>query len=172
MSSPTSHFETARFAGYQGAIAARNILLPLSDPGVLSEVPTTTFTSPEVASVGYSEAAAKEMFGEGSVLVSKMDLEEVDRAVCEGETKGFLKVIYRKRGGQILGATIMAPVAGELISEIVVAMKAGMSFPNMAKAIHPYPSYAIALQIMASKAYYKDVEKYRGVYDFLKWLGL
>jgi pyruvate/2-oxoglutarate dehydrogenase complex dihydrolipoamide dehydrogenase (E3) component len=159
-------------SGYQGAIAARNILLPLSDPGVLQDIPATTFTSPEVASVGYSEAAAKKEFGENAVAVSKMDLSEVDRAVCDGETKGFLKVIYKKRGGKILGATIMAPVAGELISEIVVAMKAGMSFPDLAKAIHPYPSYAIALQIMASEAYYENVGRYRAIYDFLKKLGL
>jgi pyruvate/2-oxoglutarate dehydrogenase complex dihydrolipoamide dehydrogenase (E3) component len=122
--------------------------------------------------VGYSEAEALKKFGEDAIVVSKMYLEEVDRAVCDGETKGFLKVIYRKRGGKILGATIMAPVAGELISEIVVAMKAGMPFPSLAKAIHPYPSYAIALQIMASKAYYEDVGKYLGILAFLKRLGL
>ena len=117
-------------------------------------------------------AEEKEEFGEDAVAVSKMNLDEVDRAVCDGETKGFLKVIYKKRGGKILGATIMAPCAGELISEIMVAMKAGMSFPNLAKAIHPYPSYAIALQMMASEAYYEEVGKYRGIYDFLKRLGL
>jgi pyruvate/2-oxoglutarate dehydrogenase complex dihydrolipoamide dehydrogenase (E3) component len=167
-----STFHGLILVGYQGAIAARNILLPLSDPGVLREIPATTFTSPEVASVGYSEAEAKMKFGENAIVVSKMDLSRVDRAVCDGESKGFLKVIYKKRGGKILGATIMAPVAGELISEIVVAMKVGMPFPDLAKAIHPYPSYAIALQIMASEAYYENVAKYRGVYSFLKKLGL
>jgi pyruvate/2-oxoglutarate dehydrogenase complex dihydrolipoamide dehydrogenase (E3) component len=160
------------YAGYQGAIAARNILLPLTDPGVLSDVPASTFTSPEVASVGHSEASAKEKYGVDAVAVSKMNLEEVDRAVCDGATKGFLKVIYKKRGGKILGVTIMAPCAGELISEISVAKAAGMSFPSMAKAIHPYPSYAIALQMMASEAYYEEVGKYRAILDFLKRLGL
>lgn len=125
-----------------------------------------------MASVGHTEASAKEEFGEDAVVVSKMDLSEVDRAVCDGATKGFLKVVYKKRGGTILGATFVAPVAGELISEIVVAMNAGMSFPDLAKAIHPYPSYAIALQMMASEAYYENVGKYRKIYEFLKWLGL
>jgi pyruvate/2-oxoglutarate dehydrogenase complex dihydrolipoamide dehydrogenase (E3) component len=147
-------------------------LLPLSDPGVLTDIPATTFTSPEVASVGYSESAAKAEFGEGAVVVSKMYLDEVDRAVCDGETKGMIKVVYRKRGGKILGATIVAPVAGELISEIVVARQGGLSFPSLAKAIHPYPSYAIALQMMAADAYYQEVGKFRAVYDFLKRLGL
>ena len=160
--------------GYQGAVAARNILLPFTDPGKLgNEVPTTTFTSPEVATIGYSEAAAKAEFGENAVAVSKLHLDEVDRAICDGATRGVIKVIYSNRGKKkILGATIMAPVAGELISEISVAMNAGMGFPSLAKAVHPYPSYAFALQSMAAVVYYEDIGKYRWVYSILKRLGL
>ena len=161
-------------AGYQGAVAARNILLPFTDPGKLgNEVPTTTFTSPEVVTIGYSEAAAKTEFGENAVSVSSLHLSEVDRAVCDDATKGVIKVIYSSRGKKkILGATIMAPVAGELISEISVAMNAGTSFPGLAKAVHPYPSYAFALQAMAAEVYYEDVGKLRWLYNILSKLGL
>lgn len=168
----TGDRQFTHYAGFQGAIAARNILLPLSDLGVLKDVPAVTFTSPEVASVGYTEAAARAEFGDDAVLVSCRNLDEVDRAVCDGQTRGMIKVVYRKRGGQILGATIMAPVAGELIGEIAVAMRAGMSFPSLSRVVHPYPSYGIALQMMAADSYYEEVGKLRGLYGFLKRLGL
>lgn len=163
---------STHYAGFQGAIAARNILLPLTDPGVLADIPATTFTSPEVASIGYAEAAAKEEFGENAVEVSTMQLSQVDRAICDGETKGILKVVFRKGNGKILGATMMCPAGGELISEISVAIKAGMPFPSLAKVIHPYPSYAIALQLMAADVYYEKTMKLKPFYDFLKRIGL
>jgi pyruvate/2-oxoglutarate dehydrogenase complex dihydrolipoamide dehydrogenase (E3) component len=170
----TGDKQFTHYAGYQGAVAARNILLPFTDPGKLgNDVPTATFTSPEVATIGYSEVAAKKEFGEDKVLVSTMRLDKVDRAVCDDATKGIIKVVYSRKGKKkILGATIMAPVAGELISEISVAMSAGMGFPSLAKAVHPYPSYAFALQAMAAEVYYEDVGKYRWVYNVLKRLGL
>ena len=161
------------YAGFQGAIAARNILLPLTDPGVLEDVPASTFTSPEVASVGCTYKEALQKFGGAKkVAVSYMRLDQVDRAVCDGARHGFLKVVYSKKNGRILGATIMAPAAGELISEIQVARAAKMPFANMAKVIHPYPSYAIALQFMAADVYYENTMKYKWLYDFLKKLGL
>eukprot|EP00531_Pseudo-nitzschia_arenysensis_P018508 CAMPEP_0116119818 /NCGR_PEP_ID=MMETSP0329-20121206/2847_1 /TAXON_ID=697910 /ORGANISM="Pseudo-nitzschia arenysensis, Strain B593" /LENGTH=608 /DNA_ID=CAMNT_0003613551 /DNA_START=34 /DNA_END=1860 /DNA_ORIENTATION=- len=170
----TGDKQFTHYAGYQGAVAARNILLPFTDPGKLgNDVPTTTFTSPEVATIGYSEAAAKAEFGENAVAVSTLHLDQVDRAVCDDATKGIIKVVYSAKGKKkILGATIMAPVAGELISEISVAMNAGMGFPGLAKAVHPYPSYAFALQAMAAEIYYEDVGKYRWLYNILKRLGL
>ena len=170
----TGDRQFTHYAGFQGAIAARNILLPLTDPGVLkpSEVPATTFTSPEVASIGLSEEAARREYGDTKVAVKSMKLDEVDRAVCDGETKGILKVVYMKKGGKILGATFMCPSGGELISEISVAMKAGMSFPSLAKVIHPYPSYAIALQIMAADIYYEETAKFLWLYNILKKIGL
>ena len=160
------------YAGFQGAIAARNILLPLTDPGRLSEIPATTFTSPEVASIGLTEAQARAEFGDDGVAVSSMKLDEIDRAQCEGERIGILKVVYRKKNGKILGATMMCPHGGELISEICVAKAAGMPFANLAKVIHPYPTYAIALQMMAADVYYENTMKLKPVYDFLKRIGL
>ena len=164
--------DSTHYAGFQGAIAARNILLPLTDPGTLDEIPACTFTSPEIASIGKTEAETKLEFGGGAVAVASMRLDRVDRAICDGETKGIIKVIYHKRNGKILGATVMSPSAGEMISEIAVAMKAKMKFQDLAKVIHPYPSYSIALQLLAAQVYYEGIKKSKGLYDFLKWLGL
>jgi pyruvate/2-oxoglutarate dehydrogenase complex dihydrolipoamide dehydrogenase (E3) component len=169
---PSFLLHSTHYAGYQGAIAARNILLPLSDPGVLSDVPASTFTSPEVASIGYTEAQARKELGDKVVGVSKMNLDEVDRALCDGNRIGILKVLYHKRNGKILGATVMAPAAGELISEIAVARSAGMTFDALAKVIHPYPSYAMALQLMAADVYYEKTTQMLWLYNFLKRIGL
>lgn len=160
--------------GFQGAVAARNILLPFSDRGILeNEIPEVIFTSPEIATIGLSARAAKEKFGEKAIGASVLRLGEVDRAICEGSTKGLVKIVYNKRGKKIIvGATIVAPVAGELISEISVAMKAKIPFDQFAKVIHPYPSYAIALQTMAADVYYEDVKKLRWLYNILKRLKL
>eukprot|EP00751_Fragilariopsis_kerguelensis_P051644 CAMPEP_0171035206 /NCGR_PEP_ID=MMETSP0736-20130129/40455_1 /TAXON_ID=186038 /ORGANISM="Fragilariopsis kerguelensis, Strain L26-C5" /LENGTH=452 /DNA_ID=CAMNT_0011479319 /DNA_START=477 /DNA_END=1835 /DNA_ORIENTATION=- len=95
----TGDKQFTHYAGYQGAVAARNILLPFTDPGTLgNNVPASIFTSPEVAQIGYSEKAAKAHFGENVVGVSKLYLDQVDRAICDGSTKGFIKVIYSKKG--------------------------------------------------------------------------
>ena len=101
-----------------------------------------------------------------------MRLDEVDRALCEGQRHGILKVLYHLQTGQILGATIMAPAAGELISEISVARSAKMPFDAMAKVMHPYPSYAMALQLMAANVYYEKTTRLLWLYNFLKQLGL
>ena len=169
----TGDRQFTHYAGFQGAIAARNILLPLTDPGVLTTtIPATTFTSPEVASIGYTEAEAIEKFGANKVAVSSMDLSRADRAICDDELKGFVKVVYSKKNGQILGATVMAPCGGELISEIATAMSAKIPFANLAKVIHPYPSYAFILQLMAAEVYYENTMKLKWLFDILKKLGL
>lgn len=127
----TLFLSSTHYAGYQGAIAARNILLPLSDPGVLENVPATTFTGPEVSSLGLSEAAAKEKYEAEKIIVAQRQLSDVDREVCDGNQEGFIKIIYLKKNGKVLGSTIVAPVAGEMISEIAVMMKTGMPFDQI-----------------------------------------
>lgn len=159
-------------AGYQGAIAVRNILLPLTDPGVLETVPSTTFTSPEVASVGLSEAAATEKYGSDKIIVVEESLSNVDRAICEVAQPGFMKIVYLKKGGKVVGATIVAPVAGELISEMAVVIKSGMPFDQLATVMHPYPTYALGLQLLATDAYYKKTLKMKWLLDILKKIGL
>jgi pyruvate/2-oxoglutarate dehydrogenase complex dihydrolipoamide dehydrogenase (E3) component len=73
----------------------------------------------------------------------------VDRAVCENDTSGFMKIIT-KEDGTIAGATIIAARAGEAIVELVLAMKEKMKIGELAGAIHPYPTYSTAVQQMAA----------------------
>jgi len=99
-------------------------------------------------------------------------MKHVDRAICDGEEQGFIKVVYSKKNYEILGATVMSPAAGELISEIGVAMKAKMSFDQLATVIHSYPAYSIALQMMASEVNYEKTLKSKTLLNILKWIGL
>jgi len=168
----TGDRQFTHYAGYQGAVGARNILLPLTDPGVIQEVPATTFTDPEISTVGLTEKEAKDEYGDGKVAVAFQKIEETDRAICEGVKEGFIKIIYKKRGYKILGATIMSPVAGELIAEISVAMKTGLSFDMLATVMHTYPSHSFAIQSMAAEVYYDKLVKSKPLLNFLKRIGL
>lgn len=76
----------------------------------------------------------------------RKDLAGVDRAILEGETEGFVKVHVKKGGDEILGATIVGPNAGDMISEISVAMHNDMGLGKLASVIHPYPTMAEAIR--------------------------
>ncbi len=136
------------YAGWQGAMAARNAILPGTDPGTVELVPRVTFTDPEVASVGFSEAEALGMHDD--VVVSKRPMSRVDRAITEGSGDGVLKVVHR-RDGTILGVTIVAPPAGEMIHEWIVAMNSGQKMGDMAQALHAYPTYSLGAQQLAAE---------------------
>ena len=168
----TGDRQFTHYAGYQGAVAARNILLPFTDPGTLKNVPSTTFTDPQVASVGLTVDAAKTEYGSSKVKVAFKEIKETDRGVCDGINEGFIKVVYLKRNYKVLGATIVSPVAGELIGEITMMMKTGMTFDMLATVMHTYPSHSFALQAMAAELYYEKLVKLKPILNFLKLLGL
>jgi len=102
-------------------------------------VPWCTYTQPEIAHVGLYEHEAKERHGD-AVQTFKQDFAEIDRSILEGHTEGFVKIHTVK--GKIIGATIVGEHAGDLISEITVAMQAGMKLGALASVIHPYPTIA------------------------------
>uniref|UniRef100_A0A7S3V5X3 Mercuric reductase n=1 Tax=Chaetoceros debilis TaxID=122233 RepID=A0A7S3V5X3_9STRA len=168
----TGDRQFTHYAGYQGAVGARNILLPLSDPGVMDAIIGTTFTDPEISSIGLTEKEAMEEFGERKVAVAFQNINETDRAICEGIKKGCIKIVYKKKGYKILGAAVVSPVAGEIISEIAVAMKSGLSFDMLATVMHTYPSHSFALQSMAAEVYYEKLVKSKGILNFMKRVGL
>ncbi len=103
-------------------------------------MPWCTFTEPEIAHVGMYEQDAKEKGFEVETYTYTLD--EVDRAILDGEEEGFARVHIQKGTDKILGATIVAAHAGELISEFSVAMKAGAGARTIAGTIHPYPTQA------------------------------
>jgi len=107
-------------------------------------MPWSTFTDPEVAHVGLSERTEEER---GVAIDSYVQpLDKVDRSITDGETEGFVKIHTAKGTDRIVGATIVAPHAGDLISEISVAMAGGVGLGRLASVIHPYPTVAEAIR--------------------------
>jgi pyruvate/2-oxoglutarate dehydrogenase complex dihydrolipoamide dehydrogenase (E3) component len=123
-------------------------------------IPWCTFTEPEIAHVGMYEADAR---AKGIALETyTYKLDEVDRAVLDGEDRGFAKVHVRKGSDTIVGATIVAAHAGDLISEITALMKAGAGAKVLASTIHPYPTQAEVNKKAANlwrKAHFTDGQK-------------
>jgi pyruvate/2-oxoglutarate dehydrogenase complex dihydrolipoamide dehydrogenase (E3) component len=110
-------------------------------------IPWCTYTDPEVAHVGMHE---QEALNKGiAVTTLTMPLSEVDRALLDGETEGFARVHLKKGSDKILGATIVARHAGEMISEITLAMTAGLGLSVIGRNIHPYPTQAEAVKKLA-----------------------
>jgi pyruvate/2-oxoglutarate dehydrogenase complex dihydrolipoamide dehydrogenase (E3) component len=108
-----------------------------------------TFTDPEVAQVGVSEAAARRQFGE-AVTVTRWDIARVDRAKCDDDEDGFIKLISDRRG-VLIGATIVASRSGEMSGELSLAIAQRLRVGDVATAVHAYPTYATALQQMCSQ---------------------
>ena len=101
-------------------------------------IPRVTYTDPEIAQVGLSEAEAWQQ--KINIDTIKISLEVIDRAIIDGETEGFIKIVLAKNSDRILGATIVARHGGELISEITTAIVAKRGLSQLAKVIYPYPT--------------------------------
>ncbi len=144
----TGGYQFTHYAGWQAFQAVRNALLPGNSRGITDIVPWTTFTDPEVAHVGLTEAEAREKFGE-DVRITRWDMNRVDRAIIENDTDGFIKVVHKK-DGTLLGVTIVAERAGEVIAEFVLALQRGLKVGDLAGVIHVYPTYSIAVQQLTS----------------------
>ncbi len=106
-------------------------------------MPWVTFTDPEVAHTGYYEADAREAGLDVATITEYFN--DLDRAILDGEDHGFARVHYERRTGKILGGTIVARHAGEMISELTLAITSGLKLGALAKTIHPYPTQAEAL---------------------------
>ncbi|MGR8920042.1 MAG: FAD-dependent oxidoreductase [Gammaproteobacteria bacterium] len=110
-------------------------------------IPWCTFTDPEVARVGLSEAEARE---QGlRVEVTTYDLEGLDRAIADGAARGFVKVLTARGSDRILGATIVGAHAGELITEFTLAMKHHLGLRKLLATIHVYPTYSESAKFAA-----------------------
>ncbi|MFN0060757.1 MAG: mercuric reductase [Planctomycetota bacterium] len=107
-------------------------------------IPWCTFTDPEIAHVGMYERDAEAAGISIETIV--VELKDVDRAILEGSSEGFLKVHVRKGTDKILGATLVAAHAGEMISELTLAMVAGVGLSTIARTIHPYPTHSDLLK--------------------------
>ena len=128
--------------------AARIILQNALFPGRAKlsalTVPWCTYTSPEIAHVGMYERDAWERGID--VVTFRVDFDGLDRAIVDGETAGFVKLHVKRGSDKIVGGTIVAEHAGEMISEITLAIVAGVGLNTLSSVIHPYPTQAEAIR--------------------------
>jgi pyruvate/2-oxoglutarate dehydrogenase complex dihydrolipoamide dehydrogenase (E3) component len=139
-------------AEYQAKLVLRNAVFPFSSKVDYSAVPAVTYTDPEVARVGLTEAEARERYGDVSVY--QYPFADLDRAIVDGHTTGFVKAVTRSRG-RLVGATIVGSGAGDLLTPFVLAMKQGIPLPKLSQIVYPYPTMAEGIKRTAD-AYYRE----------------
>ncbi|MEM1279447.1 MAG: NAD(P)/FAD-dependent oxidoreductase [Cyanobacteria bacterium P01_H01_bin.152] len=133
-------YQFTHVAGYEGAVAMQNALIFPTKKADYRVIPWATFTEPELARVGLTEEQARKRYGD-DVMILRHNFDHVDRALAEGAGIGFAKFITRKNG-EILGAHIVGPAAGELIHEAVIAMSYKLKVGALKSIIHVYPTLA------------------------------
>lgn len=143
-------------AAYAGHLAADNALNGNSRRYDLSALPRVTFTDPQVAAVGFTEDEARQKGLD--VMVSKLPLSYVPRALAARETRGFIKLVADRRTNRLVGAHILATEAGEMIQEPTLAIRHGISIDDLAAAFHPYLTLAEGIKL-AAQTFTKDVKK-------------
>ncbi|MFE4107613.1 dihydrolipoyl dehydrogenase family protein [Almyronema epifaneia] len=145
-------YQFTHVAGYEAAVVLQNALFLPTKKADYRVIPWATFTEPELARVGLTEAEARSRYDD--VYVLKQAFSGVDRALAEAAGLGFAKIITRSNG-DILGAHIVGPAAGELIHEVVLAMSQNLKVDALT-GIHVYPTLAevtskAALQLKKQK---------------------
>ncbi len=134
-------------AEYAARVVAANALFSGRKRFSTSAIPWCTFTDPEVAHVGLCPEDGSVDGIEADTF--KKELSEIDRTVLEGEEEGFVKIHVKKGTDRIIGATIVARNAGDMIAEIALAMQNGIGLNGISETIHPYPTRAEAIKRVA-----------------------
>ncbi|MFC7333747.1 dihydrolipoyl dehydrogenase family protein [Rhodocista pekingensis] len=159
-------------AGYQAGLVVRNMLFRLAPARAdYTALPRVTYTAPELAQVGLTEAEARERYGDG-VRVSRWPLHENDRAQAERETAGLAKLVLDRRG-RILGAGIVGAQAGELIQPWVLALSRRLSARAFTGIMAPYPTLG-EVGKRAAGAFYSPAlfsDRTRRLVRVLSWFG-
>jgi pyruvate/2-oxoglutarate dehydrogenase complex dihydrolipoamide dehydrogenase (E3) component len=139
-----SKFKFTHAADAMARAALRNALFFGRAKAGAMVMPWVIYTDPEVAHAGLYEAEARA--AGFNVATITEGFEDVDRAILDGEEEGFARIHYDRRTGKILGGTIVARHAGEMISELTLAIANGLKMSALADVIHPYPTQAEALR--------------------------
>jgi dihydrolipoamide dehydrogenase len=141
----------AHVASAEGIICVEKIAGHHPDPLDYNNIPGCTYTSPEVASVGFTEKKAKE--AGYSVKIGKFPFSASGKASAAGSKDGFIKLIFDAKYGELLGAHMIGANVTEMIAEIVVARKLETTAQEMIKAVHPHPTMSEAIMEAAAAAY-------------------
>jgi len=139
-----SKYQFTHMSDFGARLVIRNALFFGRDKFSDFIIPWATYTDPEVAHVGLYEKDLEERSIEYVTVTRHFD--DVDRTIVDGETEGFVKIHVEKGKDRILGAIIIGSHAGDMISEITVAMQASMGLGTLANVIHPYPTAAEAIR--------------------------
>lgn len=152
----TAHFQFTHMADYEAQVVIQNVFVPwpFKKKTDFRVVPWATFTDPEVARVGMTEADARKRFDEG-IKIYRVAFEDNDRAQSESSSEGFAKVVTYKK--VIIGATLVGSHAGELIHEFVWAVKQRMKIGDLNKIIRVYPTLAKITQAVSTEATIEDL---------------
>ncbi len=145
-------------AGYEAATAVRNAFFP-GTAAATDFVPWATFTDPELAHAGLTEAEAIERHGAGKVQVWRQELVHSDRARADSAGDGAIVIVTAR--GRVVGAHALAPAAGELIHELALAIKQKLKLTQVAGLVHVYPTLSIAVGQLAGEAAYESAKRYR-----------
>jgi pyruvate/2-oxoglutarate dehydrogenase complex dihydrolipoamide dehydrogenase (E3) component len=144
-------------AAYEGVRAVRDMFFP-GKGKVVAAVPWCTFTDPELAHTGLTEAEARQKHGD-KIQVWQMDLEHNDRARADVATEGRIMIITDKN--KIVGAHILAPAAGEMIHEFALAIEEGVKLNELSQYMHVYPTIGTSVGQLAGEAAFEKAEKLR-----------
>ncbi|HUF07947.1 MAG TPA: FAD-dependent oxidoreductase [Rhodothermales bacterium] len=147
----TGRYQFTHMSEHMAKIAVTNALLKWPMKIDVKHVPWTTFTDPELAHVGATEAALLEQ--DESFQVYRFPYTKLDRALTDGETTGLIKVFAKGWNGRILGASILGASAGDMISEYALAMRHGIRLRQISDTIHPYPTYGLGVRRAADQWY-------------------
>lgn len=163
----TGALQFTHVAEQMAKVALRNSVLPAKTRIRYDSVPRVTFTDPEVAHVGMTEAEAAEAGGS----TYRYEMDDLDRAIVDGSAVGFVK-ISADRKGRVIGATIVAHGAGDLLMPLVLAKQHGLSLSQVNGAVYPYPTMVEGVK-RASGEYMRsrlDTAGGRALKKVIQWL--
>ncbi len=163
-----SRFKFTHAADFMARIVIQNALFMGRAKASALTIPWCTFTSPEIAHVGLYEHEAKETNIPIQTFIQEFN--EVDRAILDGESEGFVKVHVKEGTDKIVGATIVGSHAGDMISELTLAMTSGVGLKKIGGTIHPYPTQAEAIRKLGD-SYNRTRLTARVKSLFKKWLS-
>lgn len=143
-------------AAFEGKIAVENAFSGAENKADYSSLPWVVFTDPQVAGAGLDEAQAEQQ--NIPFEVSKIELKDVPRAIAANDTRGFIKLIRNTETDKLIGARIVAPEGGELIQQLSMAIKYGITVKDLAESFYPYLTLGEGIKL-AAITFGKDVSK-------------
>ena len=151
----TGKYQFVYTAAYEGNLAAENALRGASRKADYSVLPWVIFTDPQVAGIGMDELQAQEAgIDYDSATLS---LDNVPRSIAARDTRGFIKLIRNRENDRLMGARILAPEGSELLMELALAMRHGVTVKSLATEFHPYLTLSEGIKL-AALTFDKDIK--------------